>query len=312
MPLRRSDRLMAMGNGVRSDNAPPQERRRRYRGRGSGETYGWHVPQLENLAPEREINLPPPPEPQPPNPPTPSLDQLIANQNQMIANQNEFIQAMANLLQAQKNQNPPPNPDQNYHSQDPQTESFTQKIDDPIEAEDWLREIEKKLDLTTCTDEECVALIVHQLTGSASAWWDSFCKTHNDLDNIMWEEFTPAFREFFVPKEMMVHKAGKFRNLKQGTMKVQEYVNLFFKMMRYAPDDTRMDEKKQYWFLQGLHPKIRVCLTAGVCRSLRHMMSKAISVEKEVMDYDEGEIQEEAHRSLYPSGIISKAQVRPW
>ncbi|WVZ75452.1 hypothetical protein U9M48_023502 [Paspalum notatum var. saurae] len=144
---------------------------------------------------------------------------------------------MADLLQAQKNQNPPPNPDQNYHCQDPQTESLTQKIegfiklraptfdytDDPIEAEDWLREIEKKLDLTTCTDAECVALAVHQLTGSASAWWDSY-----------WE----------------------FRNLKQGAMKVQEYVNLFFKMMRYAPDDTRTNEKKQYWFLEGLHPRI--------------------------------------------------------
>ncbi|WVZ70066.1 hypothetical protein U9M48_018766 [Paspalum notatum var. saurae] len=72
-------------------------------------------------------------------------------------------------------------------------------------------------------------------------------------------------------------------------MKVQEYVNLFIKMMRYAPDDTRTDEKKQYWFLQGLHPEIRVLLTAGVYRSLRHMMNKAISVGKEVLDYNEGE-----------------------
>ncbi|WVZ51158.1 hypothetical protein U9M48_002326 [Paspalum notatum var. saurae] len=183
MPLRRSDRLMAMGNGVKSDNAPPQERRRRYRGRGSGKIDGRPVPQLDNLAPEPEINLPPPPEPQPPNPHTSSLDQLITNQNQLIANQNQFIQAMADLLQAQKNQNLQPNLDQNYHSQDPQTESLTQKIkgfiklraptfdytDDPIKAEDWLKEIEKKLDLTTCTDEECVVLAVHKLTGSASA-----------------------------------------------------------------------------------------------------------------------------------------------
>ncbi|WVZ76317.1 hypothetical protein U9M48_024301 [Paspalum notatum var. saurae] len=88
---------------------------------------------------------------------------------------------------------------------------------------------------------------------------------------------------------MMMQKAAEFRNLKQDTMRVQEYVNLFIKMMRYAPDDTRTDEKKQYWFLQGLHPEIRVFLTAGVCRPLRHIMSKAISVEKEVMDYEQGE-----------------------
>ncbi|WVZ90298.1 hypothetical protein U9M48_036608 [Paspalum notatum var. saurae] len=221
----------------------------------------------------------------------------------MIANQNQLMQAMANLLQAQKNQNPSPNPVQNDHTQDPHPESLTHKIerfiklkaptfdytDDPLDAEDWLREIEKKLDLTTCTDEACVALAVHQLKGSASAWWDSFCETHDDPASITWEEFTVAFREFFVPKEVLMQKAAEFHNLKQGTMKVQEYVNLFIKMMRYAPDDTRIDEKKQYWFLQGLHPKIRVLLTTGAYRSLRHMMNKDISVGKEVLDYDEGE-----------------------
>ncbi|WVZ84267.1 hypothetical protein U9M48_031318 [Paspalum notatum var. saurae] len=75
---------------------------------------------------------------------------------------------------------------------------------------------------------------------------------------------------------MLMQKAAEIRNLKQGTMKVQEYVNLFTKMMRHAPDDTRTNEKKQYWFLQ-------------VYRSLQHMMSKAISFENEVMDYDEGD-----------------------
>ncbi|WVZ50408.1 hypothetical protein U9M48_001661 [Paspalum notatum var. saurae] len=309
---------MAMGDGVRSGIAPPQERRRRYRGRGSGETDGRPVPQLENLAPESEINLPPPPEPQPPNPHTPSLDQLITNQNQLIANQNQFIQAMADLLQAQKNQNLPPNPDQNYHSQDPRPGSLTQKIegfiklrapifdytDEPIKAEDWLREIEKKLDLTTCTDAECVALTVHQLIGSASAWWDSFCKTQDDPDSITWEEFTVAFREFFVPKEMMMQKAAEFRKLKQGTMRVQEYVNLFIKMMRYAPDDTRTDEKKQYWFLQGLHPEILVLLTAGVYRSLRHMMNKAISVGKERPWYDLGDSDDDLDYNAEVQGPI--------
>jgi hypothetical protein len=32
---------------------------------------------------------------------------------------------------------------------------------DPLEADDWLRVIETKLDLTVCSDEECVAIAVH-------------------------------------------------------------------------------------------------------------------------------------------------------
>jgi hypothetical protein len=40
--------------------------------------------------------------------------------------------------------------------------TFDTTDDDPIAAEDWLREMEKKLDLTTCTDEECVGVAAHR------------------------------------------------------------------------------------------------------------------------------------------------------
>jgi hypothetical protein len=39
--------------------------------------------------------------------------------------------------------------------------TFDYANDDPIAVEDWLREIEKKLDLTTRTDEECVGVAAH-------------------------------------------------------------------------------------------------------------------------------------------------------
>jgi hypothetical protein len=42
----------------------------------------------------------------------------------------------------------------------PDTFSYS---DDPLDADDWLRVIESKLDLTNCTDEECVAIAAHQL-----------------------------------------------------------------------------------------------------------------------------------------------------
>jgi hypothetical protein len=33
--------------------------------------------------------------------------------------------------------------------------------DHPLEADDWLRVIETKLDLTVCSNEECVAIAAH-------------------------------------------------------------------------------------------------------------------------------------------------------
>jgi hypothetical protein len=64
----------------------------------------------------------------------------------------------------------------------PQDEDLTRKIerfirlkaptfsysDDPLKADDWLRLIETKLDLTVCSDEECVAITAHQLEGPMS------------------------------------------------------------------------------------------------------------------------------------------------
>jgi hypothetical protein len=53
--------------------------------------------------------------------------------------------------------------------------TFDTVDDDPIAAKDWLREMEKKLDLTTCTDEECVgspptsSLALHVHGGTATA-----------------------------------------------------------------------------------------------------------------------------------------------
>jgi hypothetical protein len=86
-------------------------------------------------------------------------------------------------------------------------------FEDPIAAEDWLREIKNKLDLTTCSDEECVGVAAHQLTSTARAWLDSFSETHLDPTHITWEEFTEAFYEHHVPKGMMDMKVEEFRNI---------------------------------------------------------------------------------------------------
>jgi len=38
----------------------------------------------------------------------------------------------------------------------------------------------------------------------------------------------------------------EFRTMTQGTMKVEEYEHHFTKMMRYALDDTNIEEKKRF------------------------------------------------------------------
>ena len=73
--------------------------------------------------------------------------------------------------------------------------------------------MEKKLDLTTCSDDECVGVVTYQLTGATHAWWDSYYDTHADPTHITWEEFAKAFRKHHVPKGVMDAKVEEFRNI---------------------------------------------------------------------------------------------------
>jgi len=91
--------------------------------------------------------------------------------------------------------------------------TFDSSDNDPIAAKDWLHEMEKKLDPTTCSNEECVGVVAHQLTGAARAWWDSYY-------DILWEEFVEAFHEHHVPEGMMDAKVEEFCNISQGSQKI--------------------------------------------------------------------------------------------
>jgi hypothetical protein len=121
--------------------------------------------------------------------------------------------------------------------------------DDLLDADDWLRVIETKLDLTICSDEECVSIAVHQLEGPTKAWWDNYTATHSNPAFITWLEFCEAFREQYLPSELLIQKAQEFQTMTQGVMRVEEYERHFMKMLQYAPDNTNTDQKKQFWFL---------------------------------------------------------------
>ena len=79
----------------------------------------------------------------------------------------------------------------------------------------------------------------------------------------------------------IIQKAQEFRTMTQGAMRVEEYECHFTKMMRYAPDDVNTDEKKQFWFHRDMHHGIRQIVSGSDHPSFRHMVNRAIAVEKE-------------------------------
>jgi hypothetical protein len=85
---------------------------------------------------------------------------------------------------------------------------------DPMEAEDLLKGVEKKLMIAQCTDREKVLFAAHQLYGTAANWWETYCKTHVNVDTITWNEFKAHFCTQYVPHGTMKLKKKEFADLK--------------------------------------------------------------------------------------------------
>ena len=120
---------------------------------------------------EQEVNQNEGEVPLPPPPPVGDLAQAINNQTLIlealanaIVNKRPREQTMNDKLTAFLRTKPP---------------TFAGSSN-PLEADDWLRVIERKLESFKCQDRDKVLLAAHQLTGTALAWWENYCTAAED------------------------------------------------------------------------------------------------------------------------------------
>jgi hypothetical protein len=175
-----------------------------------------------------------------------------------------------------------------------------------MDVEDWLKGVEKKLVIAQCTDHEKVLFAAHQLYGTAANWWETYCNTHANVDTIIWNEFKARFCTHYVPRGTMKLKRMEFADLKHGAMTVNEYLNSFIELSRYAPDDINIDKKKQDVFLSGLNDDIQFQLLNTDYADFQHMVDKAIVIENKIR-----EMEKDGKRKVPFSGQSSGSNVRP-
>ena len=104
----------------------------------------------------------------PPPPPLVTMEQLMGMQAQLM-------QAMMQRLDNEPARVPPPVQvrDKRGEFMKGHPPVFTH-ASDPMEADDWLRAVEKQLNIAQCNDLENVLYASGQLQGAAQDWWDSF------------------------------------------------------------------------------------------------------------------------------------------
>jgi hypothetical protein len=49
-----------------------------------------------------------------------------------------------------------------------------------MDADDWLKSIEKKLQVVQYNNCEKVLLVSHQLSGHAADWWNAYLEAHKE------------------------------------------------------------------------------------------------------------------------------------
>jgi hypothetical protein len=113
------------------------------------------------------------------NPPL-TLEHVLMMQAQMLQTMQQTI---VNMQNAQHQVLPPQLRDRLGDFQRTKPPTFSHSVD-PMDPTDWLKTVEKKLQVVQCNNQEKVMLASHQLTGPTADWWDAYVEAHDEPDTI--------------------------------------------------------------------------------------------------------------------------------
>ena len=95
---------------------------------------------------------------------------------------------------------------------------------------------------------------------------------------VTWQEFTVAFKEYYIPTGVLNMKLTEFLDLRQGSTSVMDYVNKFNHMSQYAGTHVDTDKKREC-FYRGLSCLMQKELYTGNYQTFGAMMNAAIAME---------------------------------
>ncbi|CAO2141437.1 unnamed protein product [Urochloa humidicola] len=210
---------------------------------------------------------------------------------ELVRMQTQLMQTMAqSMVMMQQNQQ---NPQHQAPVRDRRAE-FTRgnppkfsHASNPLDADDWLKAVERQLDIAQCTDREKVLYASGQLEGAALDWWDAYQFGQPNRNPITWQQFRDSFRSHHVPAGLMKLKMKEFRDLKQEGLSVTAYRDKFLELARYAPDDISTDQKKQERFRDGLNDVIQYQMMCVTFPNFGELVDGALMIEHKRLEIEE-------------------------
>src|SRR4051812_7206303 len=108
---------------------------------------------------------------------------------------------------------------------------------EPLDADDWLRSIERKLQAGRVANVDKVNYAAYHLEGEASSWWENYLNMRPERPPPTWNEFFTAFHEHQIPKGLMESKHEEFFNPPQGRRSVDGVSREFNRLACYALEE---------------------------------------------------------------------------
>ncbi|XXG89231.1 hypothetical protein AAC387_Pa12g1283 [Persea americana] len=157
--------------------------------------------------------------------------------------------------------------------------------EDPLDADEWVVQIEKIFEVFKCTRKERVQLAAYMLRGKAEMWWKSVKTPYETIeDDTAWTSFSTLFRTKFVPLHITALKVVEFELLQQGENSVQEYEQQFTNLSRFAPSLVKTEADKVMKFIRGLNPRIKAKVTSVTLDTFEENLRRAYWAEKSIRE----------------------------
>lgn len=187
---------------------------------------------------------------------------------------------------------------------------------DPADAEVWLGKVERAFQRMECPPDRQVRVAEDLMEDSAYFWWDHVSRRRVDTGPMTWAEFRVLFLERYFSSAIQDQKYREFQDLQQGDISVQEYLDLFLSLSRYAPSLIATEVDRCRWFEQGLRQEIQDKFASTMFTDFMELVNSALKAERNLLSgrtrqLDAGGPSQGPSKRLSTSGSESSGGSRP-
>ncbi|XP_020184919.1 uncharacterized protein [Aegilops tauschii subsp. strangulata] len=155
----------------------------------------------------------------------------------------------------------------------------------PVVAADWLRIMERRLEVMQVQPAQKVMFATIQLKGNADIWWEN---VHSSLPpehaTPTWEFFRTQFIEKYYPASYIERMENALSKLRQGNKTIQDYETEFNDIIRFVRTVANNDKEKARRFKDGLEQQYRVVLSVAGSSSFASLVENAKKIEFELQN----------------------------